>query len=114
MQFTVLDTDIDILIGLDMLKRHLACVDLKENVLRIAEFKSTTTTGGCSCACSKDWYGPTPTGRSTAGATTATGRTFPEQTIKQLMDLGFPRDAVVKALKQTNGNAEFAASLLFQ
>ena len=58
--------------------------------------------------------GPTPTGRSTAGATTATGRTFPEQTIKQLMDLGFPRDAVVKALKQTNGNAEFAASLLFQ
>lgn len=151
--FTVLDTDIDVLIGLDMLKRHLACVDLKENVLRIAEVEtsflseaeipksfqeglpaptSVTTSsdkpltptktslslppqpGAVPALPPRTGMGPTPTGRSTAGATTATGRTFPEQTIKQLMDLGFPRDAVVKALKQTNGNAEFAASLLFQ
>lgn len=43
-----------------------------------------------------------------------TGRTFPEKTIKQLMDLGFSRQEVIQALVSTNGNAEFAASLLFQ
>ncbi|EJS43961.1 ddi1p [Saccharomyces arboricola H-6] len=145
--FTVLDTDIDVLIGLDMLKRHLACVDLKDNVLRIAEVETkflseaeipkgfegelpaptsvasssskpvvpTKTSsslkpqpGAVPALAPRTSTVPTPTGRTTAT------RTFPEPTIKQLMDLGFPRDAVVKALKQTNGNAEFAASLLFQ
>lgn len=147
--FTVLDTDIDVLIGLDMLKRHLACVDLKDNVLKIADVETkflseaeipksfqeelpgptsvasssnkpaapTKTSsslqpqpGAVPALAPKTGVRPTATGRTTAGVT----RMFPENTIKQLMDLGFSRDAVVKALKQTNGNAEFAASLLFQ
>ncbi|CAI4060620.1 hypothetical protein SKDZ_05G2210 [Saccharomyces kudriavzevii ZP591] len=151
--FTVLDTDIDVLIGLDMLKRHLACVDLKENVLKIAEVEtkflseaeipksiqeelpiptSITTSSNRPIAPTKTSTSlkpqpgavpalaprtgtlPTPTGTSTGGVAGTAARPFPEQTIKQLMDLGFPRDAVVTALKQTNGNAEFAASLLFQ
>ncbi|CAI4061489.1 hypothetical protein SUVZ_05G2260 [Saccharomyces uvarum] len=150
--FTVLDTDIDVLIGLDMLKRHLACVDLKDNVLKIAEVETkflseaeipksfqeelpgpmsvassskpaapTKTSsslkpqpGAVPALAPKTGTRPTPTGTTTAGDSTTAARTFPEKTIKQLMDLGFPRDDVVKALKQTNGNAEFAASLLFQ
>ena len=38
---------------------------------------------------------------------------FPEDTITQLMGLGFTRDEVVNALRQTRGNADAAASLLF-
>ncbi|CAI4038613.1 hypothetical protein SMKI_05G2240 [Saccharomyces mikatae IFO 1815] len=151
--FTVLDTDIDVLIGLDMLKRHLACVDLKENILRIAEVetkflsegeipkslqeelpapKSVATPsnkpllptktssslmpqpGAVPAVAPRTGKSQAPSEGRTSGVTTTAAGTFPEQTIKQLMDLGFPRDTVVKALKQTGGNAEFAASLLFQ
>jgi uncharacterized UBP type Zn finger protein len=33
--------------------------------------------------------------------------------VQQLMQLGFPRDACVRALGAAGGNAEVAASLLF-
>lgn len=143
--FTVLDTHVDLLLGLDMLKRHQACVDLENNVLRIAgvetEFLSESEipkdfaqhmTGTVDEKSSKSV--PVPSANSGQVANTLTARkvtraadssfegsnstnarpAHPEAIIKQLMDLGFPRTEVIKALDQTQGNAEFAASLLFQ
>lgn len=191
--FVVLDTQIDLLIGLDMLKRHQACVDLRRNVLTIADIEtqflgeadipkefdtrdnSTGTTasttanpqypqvqpGNLSSIPLPQFTGSLPLGapgvpgvpgipgvpgapdqrRSTssmgfqptqpaaAAAAAAAARnhssssspvdnhsfkTYPENVVKQLMDLGFSRTEVIKALDLTGGNADYAASLLFQ
>ncbi|EDO16770.1 hypothetical protein Kpol_526p23 [Vanderwaltozyma polyspora DSM 70294] len=146
--FTVLDTPMDLLIGLDMLKRHQACVDLKRDVLMIAgvetKFLSESeipkdfgTSNGVQFK-SADEANKSPAKDSNPVSTTSgkiskpntnkatvanpnvsqsqpqAAKTFPESTIKKLMDLGFSRAEVIKALTQTGGNAEFAASLLFQ
>ncbi|KAG0659111.1 DNA damage-inducible protein 1 [Maudiozyma exigua] len=146
--FVVLDTQIDLLIGLDMLKRHQACVDLRRNVLKIADietkflgeadipkgFETTDTTNKPS----NDWKpdepsnfknipvpqirGPDTTNppltssaplNNTNNATPHV-RSYPPDAVKQLMDLGFSRDEVIKALNRTGGNPEYAAALLFQ
>jgi DNA damage-inducible protein 1 len=39
--------------------------------------------------------------------------TFNEEQITQLMNLGFPRQAAIEALRATGGNVEYAAGLLF-
>ena len=48
------------------------------------------------------------------GPSGATSSNFNETEISNLMRLGFSRDQVLQALRATNGNAEMAASLLFQ
>ncbi|CCF56528.1 hypothetical protein KAFR_0B02300 [Kazachstania africana CBS 2517] len=138
--FVVLDTQIDLLIGLDMLKRHQACIDLEKNVLRIAgvetkflgeadipkDFESATTntlkstesaseTSGTSATKTRQINAPQPGAVATPSTvpTSSHANTYPENTIKQLMDLGFSRNEVIKALDATGGNADFAASFLF-
>ncbi|CCD24248.1 Ddi1p NDAI_0C05890 [Naumovozyma dairenensis CBS 421] len=186
--FSVIDIDIDILLGLDMLRRHRGCIDLEKNVLRFAgietpflseseipknpifdqekgtitaapesapsnkkspevpvpttgsynsgvQMPKTATTGKTEIT--KNLPPPTttssipaaapgavpssvpktaaPTATNPAPTATATAqRSYPENTIKQLMDLGFPRNQVITALNRTGGNAEYAAALLFQ
>ena len=146
--FVVLDTQIDLLIGLDMLKRHQACVDLRRNVLKIADietkflgeadipqgFETTDKTNKPS----NNWKPNEPNnfknipvpqimGSDTANPpststtsfnnnnnTTPQVTTYPPEVITQLVDLGFSRDEVIKALNITGGNPEYAAALLFQ
>ncbi|SMN21697.1 similar to Saccharomyces cerevisiae YER143W DDI1 DNA damage-inducible v-SNARE binding protein with a role in suppression of protein secretion [Maudiozyma saulgeensis] len=154
--FVVLDTQIDLLIGLDMLKRHQACVDLRRNVLKIAdtetaflgeadipkEFGSSATLTESNPS-SNNWKPNEPNNFKNipvpqmmdSSRTPFAGHPQPQQTnqqfgnnnntssvpqpyppkvIQQLMDLGFSRTEVIKALNMTGGNPEFAASLLFQ
>lgn len=153
--FVVLDTQLDLLIGLDMLKRHQACIDLEKNVLRIAgvetpflseaeipkDFENEVTR-----QVAQDVSNNTPAKSIPSLKTSPTGieskqnnnsntlpntssianqnnvisnaapktQNFPEVTIKQLMDLGFSRAEVIKALTATGGNPDYAAAYLFQ
>ncbi|CCH45132.1 DNA damage-inducible protein 1 [Wickerhamomyces ciferrii] len=155
--FTVLDTGVDMLLGLDMLKRHQANIDLKRNVLVIADvetpflgdaeipsmFNPSGTIG------QQLGGGPLPSSNNqtatateppsslnrpsaanaaanaavtrnnqtsssfSAGNHQASRPNFDDAVITNLMGLGFSRDQVIRALDQTGGNAELAASILF-
>lgn len=123
--FTVLDTHVDMLLGLDMLKRHQACIDLKNNVLKIAgaetKFLSEAEipkeleealTGATEKKISSQLPSENP--RPVLEANPSSTRQYPESTMNQLMSLGFSRNEVLKALNQANGNPDIAAALLFQ
>jgi len=57
---------------------------------------------------------PLPTSKPQEFTTEKPKQQFDEQVIKQLMSLGFNRDTVIKALEDSGGNADIAASLLFE
>ena len=142
--FTVMEgKDVDLLLGLDMLKRHQACIDLSKDKLVIQGVEVSflgeadipknmeeeradepkvagpggTTIGGRSGVVSG------PSSSSTTPAPAAAARqpppaqarpTFPQESIDQLVALGFSRDEAVNALAACGGNVEYAAGLLFQ
>ncbi|QLQ79576.1 hypothetical protein HG537_0C02230 [Torulaspora globosa] len=124
--FTVLDTHVDLLLGLDMLKRHQACIDLQKDVLRIAGVETRflseseipkdfveNMVGPNPAAAGNPETKPGPSSRAAAPADQGTAA-FPETVIKHLMDLGFSRKEVIAALQRAGGNSEIAASILFQ
>ncbi|CEP60961.1 Ddi1p LALA0_S02e03620g [Lachancea lanzarotensis] len=123
--FTVLDTHVDMLLGLDMLKRHQSCIDLQNDVLKIAGVETKFLS---EAELPKDFdakvLGATATGQTIkkeqAPAVAARNEQtpvvvqYPASAVRQLMDLGFSRTEVLKALQQANGNPDVAAALLFQ
>lgn len=156
--FTVMEgKNVELLLGLDMLKRHQASIDLAKDKLIIQgvevpflgeaeipkDFEEAleeeptvkgpggTTIGGRSGAISQPGPssggpGPsssapapapaaTPSASAPASSPAASGQSqFPDESIERLVQLGFPRDAAIRALEATGGNLDFAASLLFQ
>lgn len=141
--FVVLDTDIDLLIGLDMLKRHQATIELAKNSLSIAgietkflseaeipkgiEDEVIQTTSKNTISIGSNGQQPpqqqsVPITLPRTNMNTPIRNTVPppqspkfsESSVKQLMDLGFSRDEVLRALKASNGNEEYAAAYLFQ
>ncbi|KAK7738815.1 DNA damage-inducible protein 1 [Diaporthe eres] len=153
--FTVMEgKNVELLLGLDMLKRHQASIDLAKDKLIIQgveipflgeaeipkDFEEAleeeptvkgpggTTIGGRSGAISQPGSSsgaPGPSSSAPAPAATpsaapapapaASGESrFPDESIERLVQLGFPRDAAIRALEATGGNLDFAASLLFQ
>lgn len=139
--FTVLDTHVDLLLGLDMLKRHQACIDLERDVLKVAgvetkflsesEIPKDFTENMTGPAKKEETsnkegqrLGTIPknirgldrgtSGNSSSGLSAARPANFPEASVKQLMDLGFSRKEVLAALQSAQGNTEIAASILFQ
>jgi len=158
--FTILDQQgTEFLLGLDMLRKHQCCIDLKDNVLRIGEERapflaekdlplhlrfeaedagdanlkngptpnrtttSTTDTRTNNPGPTRHSSGqqiPTNTQPLPAANTqtrmpvTGSNAPFAEETIQKIVALGFTRDQAVSALRMYNGNADLAASYLFQ
>jgi DNA damage-inducible protein 1 len=141
--FTVMEgKDVDLLLGLDMLKRHQACIDLKKNALVIhgeevaflpeseipksqipyaneptvkgpAGTEVGAKTGAVVASGSGSQQAPAGPSRP-AQPQGAQGQRFPDEHITQLMGMGFSRDEVIQALTQARGNLEYAAAILFQ
>jgi len=123
---TVLENQkIDLILGLDMLKRHQVIIDLGEGALKIGsesvpflaehEIPKKTTDKeelknqlkGKSAEATK------PAETATTTSTSSSSGLFTEETIKSLMDLGFSKEQVIQALQFCNGDKNMAASFLF-
>lgn len=148
---------VDLLLGLDMLKRHQACIDLSKDKLVIqgvevpflgeadipkdfeearedeprVEGPGGTTIGARSGAVSAPSSGSQPATQpamsgSAAGPSIAAqpqrqpqpqqpaAPSFSQESVDQLVALGFSREEAINALHACDGNVEFAAGLLFQ
>ncbi|XP_031481625.1 protein DNA-DAMAGE INDUCIBLE 1 [Nymphaea colorata] len=135
--------NMEFLFGLDMLRKHQCAIDLKENVLRVGggevsvpflqekdipshfldeerytkqQSLSTPSAPGTSGGTPKnDRYSTAPSGSNTSGTprNVSTQGAEYEAKVTQLMDLGFSRETVTRALTLANGNVEQAAGFLF-
>lgn len=126
--FTILETsDIDMLFGLDMLKRHQCSIDLHLNALTLnageiivpflseAEIDSKMHTNLKALQSPKPVSQPIqPPSQSVQRSAVPSVQVVNPQSIQNLMNLGFSQRESEEALKMTQGNVELAASLLFQ
>ena len=139
--FTVMEgKDVDLLLGLDMLKRHQACIDLSKDKLVIQGMEVAflgeadipkgmeeeraeepkvagpggTFIGGRSGVVSGPAAGSAPTSTSAPAPQRAgpAAQSFPAEDINQLVSLGFSREEVIQALTACDGNVEYAGGLL--
>jgi len=135
--FTIMEgREVDLLLGLDMLKAHQACIDLQKGVLRIqgrevrflsehelpekardplerAEMPGAGRTIGSA---PRAQPAQRPSGSSSSQAPArAAGSTsrYSERDISFLVDLGVTREVAISTLDAANGNVDVAASLLF-
>ncbi|KAL4423497.1 hypothetical protein ABPG77_003630 [Micractinium sp. CCAP 211/92] len=127
---TVLDQDgMEFLFGLENLKRHQCCIDLKDNVLRFGstgaalpflpeheipqkERPQAMEGDQPSSAAAPAPAAPQPTAAPPSGS----GGGLPagwEDKVQRLQELGFSREMCVQALRSTGGREEEAAALLF-
>ncbi|XP_033764208.1 protein DDI1 homolog 2-like [Pecten maximus] len=136
--FSILENQpMDMLLGLDMLKRHQCCIDLKRNKLVIGTTGTETSflTESELPEQSRLNYNQPQSPKSisqedqqlaealarsqdeTRGASSSAGasgsRSFPEPVIKELMSNGFTRARVIEELSIANGNKEAALLALF-
>lgn len=131
--FTVLETHIGILFGLDMLRRHKCSIDLSKDALLIGEqevkFLSESEVERLVSPSQivdlenlKRDQGQIGSNLPSAGASTSESNptstkvqaSFPELSIARLTSLGFSEEEAKNALRAAEGNVEIAASFLFQ
>ncbi|UJR34068.1 hypothetical protein I4U23_021478 [Adineta vaga] len=120
------DQSIDMLIGLDMLRRHRCVIDLEKNVLRIENSVETSFLPESELPLYARLTGNTPGSDghnqmenplqsiATSGDSNQTHRRreppmltpspFPEQSINELTKKGFTREQAIEELRSTNGD----------
>ncbi|CAD5122502.1 DgyrCDS10926 [Dimorphilus gyrociliatus] len=137
--FSILEQPMDMLLGLDMLKRHQCVIDLKLNELVIGTTGTKTKflaeaelpdNARLSMQAPDDGTVTMEEDRQLAEAlaksaeqvtrtqvpsATATGpqRTFPESDINKITNYGFSRDQVIEELTRNHGNVDQAIATLF-
>mmetsp|Transcript_17286 Transcript_17286/g.70180 ORF Transcript_17286/g.70180 Transcript_17286/m.70180 type:complete len:264 (-) Transcript_17286:704-1495(-) len=131
--FTVLENMIyDIILGLDMLRKHSVVVDVGANRLRIhnssvsflpekdipssmrtLEAESQQAGGGSKTSVQTSSSQAAPSQRNGKNSV-PTPTNFPEGIIQKLTQLGFDRKSVIEALRAANGSEEVAANILAQ
>lgn len=141
--FMVIDTSVDLLFGLDMMRRHKCVIDLQRDVLTVggghietkflleAEIKKPfgeeLQPGRAPTGLGGNIFSDAtiPTRQSSAPGTAAHEAAlkrqkktepspFKPEDIERLVSLGFSKQQAINALELCNGNVEMAASLLFQ
>lgn len=127
--FTVIETHVGILFGLDMLRRHKCLIDLGQDALLIGEHKvcflneseiatnikplETSVTKDLNISPKETSLADSTTPRQEVDTAVGSGG-FAEGDLTQLISLGFTKQEAIAALKASHGNVELAASLLFQ
>lgn len=141
--FSILENQpMDMLLGLDMLKRHQCIIDLRRNRLEIGDEKIFTPflgeadlpeharlnqpPGSASqdedmdlaealSRSTQDSGAPRRPGHSATSpqATTTSSSQFSESVVSRLMQNGFSRNAVLEELRHANGNVDQALASLF-
>lgn len=129
----------DMLLGLDMLRKHQACIDLKHNCLRIGSAEvpflaekdipqhmrqnqpgqasgQTPNATPIPTAPSAPSSAPPPNASTSAAASTASPppQLADEGKVNRLTEMGFSRQDAVAALSSCNGDVERAATILAQ
>jgi len=133
--FSILENQpMDMLLGLDMLKRHRCIIDLQENCLRIGTTGSSTRFLPESEIPAKERLGGPPPGAAgpaeaggagaamDAGGAAAAPPSYPDDLVQRLTKLPstmgiageFSRAQVIEALTVSDGNADRAASYLLE
>lgn len=97
--FTILEHQpMDLLIGLDLLKRHQCCIDLMENRLVIGTTKTSTQFLSEAEIPSREKK--------------SSNYTPDEKDVQELVKMGFNRNVVISALRKFHGNKELAIDSL--
>mmetsp|Transcript_23970 Transcript_23970/g.42453 ORF Transcript_23970/g.42453 Transcript_23970/m.42453 type:complete len:365 (-) Transcript_23970:39-1133(-) len=106
--FTVLERDdIDLIFGLDMLKRHACCIDLGRSKLVLSN-------GTIEVPFLSEKDIKRKMTRQLSNTSDPESPSADNEKLTKLMSLGFDRDAAIRALMECGGDADLAASLLFQ
>jgi len=137
--FSILEEQpMDMLLGLDMLKRHQCCIDLARNVLVIgstsneAPFLAESDLPECARLSGRSADGKSASELEDQQIAEAMGRSqsemkkeepknkdispedkFTEENVQNLMSYGFPRDKCIEELKASNGDVTQATAALF-
>ncbi|RUS88707.1 hypothetical protein EGW08_003522 [Elysia chlorotica] len=140
--FSILENQpMDMLLGLDMLKRHQCIIDLRQNRLEIGDEKIFTPFLGeadlpeharlnqpsssasqdedrdlaeaLSRSAQESSGASQRSGPASSPAGGASARQFSEAIVSRLMENGFSRNAVLEELRRANGNADQALASLF-
>ncbi|XP_014257007.1 protein DDI1 homolog 2 [Cimex lectularius] len=122
--FSVLEEQpMDMLLGLDMLKRHQCCIDLKNNVLRIGttgtetRFLSERELPECARLTAPDDTRKkvgTSSGPESDVLTILPSDRFTEDEVKEMVGFGFTRQEVIAELRRFNGEKKDATMALFE
>ncbi|XP_070560655.1 protein DDI1 homolog 2-like [Ptychodera flava] len=126
--FSILeDQPMDMLLGLDMLKRHQCSIDLKRNMLTIGTTGTETTflSEGDLPPCARLNRAPSVTededkqlaeamqrSAEEASAGPSSVPDIPEEKVNQIVQMGFPRELAIKELRKSNGDVNQAAAAI--